>query len=159
AADWQALLGERERLLARGDVGDRIGWLQHQLDELQREELDPADLAELDAAHRRHANAAGLIAACDEAQARLGGEDAPSLTGQLQQLRAVLARATGLEPRLAEVDGMLESAGVQLEEALAELDRVRSDLELDPARLEQLERRLGRIHDLARKHRIAPAEL
>lgn len=88
AAAWQALLDERDRLLARGDVGDRIGWLQHQLAELEREDLEPASLAELDAAHRRLANAAGLIATCDEALARLGGEDAPSLAGQLQQVRA-----------------------------------------------------------------------
>ncbi len=37
--------------------------------------------------------------------------------------------------------------------------RIRDDLEVDPARFDQLERRLGRIHDLARKHRLAPVEL
>ena len=79
AAAWQALLAERERLLAQGDVSDRIGWLEHQLGELEKEDLDPAALEALDAAHRRQANAAGLIAACDEAVTRLGGEDGPSL--------------------------------------------------------------------------------
>jgi len=159
AAAWQVLSGEREQLLARGDVGDRIGWLQHQLDELEREDLEPAALAELDAAHRRHAHAASLIATCDEALAGLGGEDAPSVTRQLQQIRTQLARAAGHEPRLGEVDALLEGAGLQLEEALVQLDRVRADLDLDPARLELLERRLGRIHDLARKHRLSPSEL
>ncbi|KAF1687619.1 DNA repair protein RecN [Pseudoxanthomonas broegbernensis] len=159
AAAWQALLAERERLLAQGDVGDRIGWLEHQLAELEREDLDPAALAALDAAHRRHANAAGLIAACDDALVRLGGDDSPSLTRQLQQVRGHLARAAEHEPRLAEADVLLEGAGVQMEEALALVGRIRDDLELDPARFEELERRLGRLHDLARKHRLAPAEL
>ncbi|AKC87905.1 DNA repair protein RecN [Pseudoxanthomonas suwonensis] len=159
ATAWQALLAERERLQAQGDVSDRIGWLEHQLAELEREDLDPEALAALDAAHRRQANAAGLIAACDDALARLGGEDAPSLARQLQQARAALARAAEHEPRLAEADGLLEGASVQIEEALALVGRIRDDLELDPARLDELERRLGRIHDLARKHRLAPVEL
>ena len=36
AARWQALLDERQALLAQGDVSDRIGWLEHQLAELER---------------------------------------------------------------------------------------------------------------------------
>lgn len=159
AAAWQALLAERERLLAQGDVSDRIGWLEHQLGELEKEDLDPAALEALDAAHRRQANAAGLIAACDEAVARLGGEDGPSLDRLLQQARAGLARAAEHEPRLAEADGLLEGASLQVAEALALVGRIRDDLELDPDRFEELERRLGRVHDLARKHRLAPAEL
>ena len=159
AARWQALLDERQALLAQGDVSDRIGWLEHQLAELEREDLDPAALEALDAAHRRQANAAGLIAACDQALARLGDDEAPSLSRQLQQARAGVARAAADEPRLAEAGILLEGAAAQVEEALAVVARVRDDLEPDPQRLDELERRLGRIHDLARKHRLAPAEL
>ncbi|KAF1702082.1 DNA repair protein RecN [Pseudoxanthomonas suwonensis] len=159
AAAWQALLDERQALQSRGDVGDRIGWLEHQLAELEREDLDPAALEALDQAHRRQANAAGLIAACEEALARIDGDEGPSLTGLLQQARSGLARATGDEPRLGEVDTLLEGAAVQLEEALALLGRIRDDLDLDPDRFEELERRLGRIHDLARKHRLPATEL
>lgn len=159
AAAWQALQAEREHLQAQGDVSDRIGWLEHQLAELEREDLEPAALEALDLAHRRHANASSLIAACDDALVRLGGEDSPSLARQLQQTRSALVRAAEHEPRLAEADGLLEGAGVQIEEALALVGRIRDDLEVDPARFDQLERRLGRIHDLARKHRLAPPEL
>jgi len=159
AIAWQTLLAERERLLAQGDVSDRIGWLEHQLAELEREDLDPAALEALDLAHRRQANAVGLIAACDDALSRLGDEESLSLSRQLQQARAALARAAEHEPRLGDVDGLLEGAGVQIEEALALVGRIRDDLELDPSRFEELERRLGRVHDLARKHRLAPTEL
>ena len=159
AATWKALLDERAHLQSQGDVSDRIGWLEHQFIELDREDLDPAALEALDLAHRRQAHATGLIAACDDAFGRLGGEESPSLSRQLQQVRSALARAAEHEPRLVEVDGLLEGAGLQLEEALAMVGRIRDDLDVDPARFEQLERRLGRIHDLARKHRLAPAEL
>lgn len=159
ATAWQALLDERQALQAQGDVSDRLGWLEHQLAELEREDLDPAALDALDAAHRRQANAAGLIDACDDVLARLGGEETPSLARQLQQARTGLARASAAEPRLAEAAILLEGAGLQVEEALAAIGRIRDDLELDPARLDELERRLGRIHDLARKHRLPPAAL
>lgn len=159
AGAWQALLDERQTLQSRGDVGDRIGWLEHQLAELEREELDPAALEALDQAHRRQANAAGLIAACEEAVLRIDGDEGPSLTGLLHDVRSGLARVARDEPRLGEIDVLLEGAGVQLQEALALLARVREDLDLDPARFDELERRLGRIHDLARKHRLPATEL
>ena len=157
ARRWRALHDEREALLARGDVTERKAWLAHQLDELQAETLEPEALAELDASHRRHAHAASLIAACEQALQRLGGDEA--LTSQLQQLRAGLQREAGHEPRLNEVDAMLDSAAIQLDEALGLLERIRDDLDLDPEALADIERRLVRVQDLARKHRVAPDKL
>ncbi|BDU16864.1 DNA repair protein RecN [Lysobacter auxotrophicus] len=159
AARWSALLAERETLLAQGDVSDRIDWLEHQHAELDREELAPEAIARLQSDHRRHAHAAGLIAACDGAFAQLGGEDGPSLSRTLQHVRSDLARVAEHEPRLSEVDGMLDAATIQIDEALALLDRVRSDLDLDPSAFDTLEHRLGRLHELARKHRVTPEQL
>jgi DNA repair protein RecN (Recombination protein N) len=159
AGQWSALRRERDALSQLGDVSERIGWLQHQFDELQREALEPATIAELGATHRRHAHAAGLIGACDAAFARLGGDEPPSLTRQLQQTRHELAKQAEHEPRLLDVDAMLDGAAIQLDEALALLGRVRADLDLDPAAFDELERRLARLHDLARKHRVAPDAL
>ncbi|MDH5823150.1 DNA repair protein RecN [Luteimonas sp. RD2P54] len=157
AAGWSALLRERDALAHGGDVGERSAWLAHQLRELEDEPLDAEAIAELEQGHRRQAHAAGLIASCDAALEALGEEQ--SLSRQLQRLRGDLARGREHEPRLGEVDGMLEAAAIQLDEALLLLQRIRDDLELDPARLEELERRLGRLHDLARKHRVAPEAL
>ena len=157
ARRWKALQQERDALLARGDVAERQGWLQHQLDELQAQPLEPAVLAELDASHRRHAHAASLIAACDAALDALGGDDA--LPGRLQQLRSGLQREATHEPRLSEVDAMLDSAAIQLDEALALMQRIRDDLDLDPDALAEIERQLVRVQDLARKHRVTPDKL
>ncbi|HZX77698.1 DNA repair protein RecN [Lysobacter sp.] len=159
AARWSALLAERDALSARGDVSDRIEWLQHQHAELDREELEPEAIARLQADHRRHAHAAGLIAACDGAFAQLGGEEGPSLSRSLQHVRSDLQRVAEHEPRLSEVDAMLDAAAIQVDEALALLDRVRSDLDLDPSAFEAIEQRLGRLHELARKHRVTPDQL
>lgn len=157
ALHWKALHDEREALLARGDVGERQAWLRHQLEELQAQPLEPTALATLDANHRRHAHAASLIAACDSALDALGGDDA--LTGRLQQLRNGLQREVAHEPRLSEVDAMLDSAAIQLDETLALMQRIRDDLDLDPDALAEIERQLVRVQDLARKHRVTPDKL
>jgi DNA repair protein RecN (Recombination protein N) len=159
AQAWSAMLRERDMLSRQGDVSERIGWLEHQLGELQRESLEPESIAELAAAHRRHAHSAALIAACDSAFTRLGGDDGPALGRQLQQVRGELGRQLEHEPRLGEVDAMLDSAAIQLDEALALLEQVRADLDLDPAAFDELDRRLARLHELSRKHRVAPEGL
>jgi DNA repair protein RecN (Recombination protein N) len=140
-------------------VSDRINYLEHQFKELEREELAAAAIESLSANHRRQANASGLIDACNAAFSRLAGEDAPSVSRQLQQTRSELARLAEHEPRLREVDALLENANIQLDEALVVLDKVRDDLDADPAQFMELERKLTRIHDLARKHRVAPEQL
>ena len=159
ADDWQALQRERERLSAQGDVSERIDRLGHQHAELDRETLEPESIAKLNADQRRLAHAAGLIAACEGAFARLGGDDAPSLSRALQQVRGELQRVAEHEPRLLEVDAMLDAAAIQVDEALVLLDRVRGDLDVDPEAFDGLERRMGRLHELARKHRVAPEQL
>ncbi|MGN6512382.1 MAG: DNA repair protein RecN [Lysobacteraceae bacterium] len=159
AQAWSSLLRERDLLSNQGDVSDRIAWLEHQLGELQRESLEPDAIAELVASHRRHAHSASLISTCESAVARLAGDEGPALARQLQQVRGELARQAEHEPRLAEVDAMLDSAAIQVDEALSLLEQVRADLDLDPAAFDELDRRLGRLHDLARKHRATPETL
>ncbi|TWT23490.1 DNA repair protein RecN [Luteimonas marina] len=159
AAQWNALQRERDALSKAGDVSERIDWLGHQLAELEREELGAEAIEALVVGHRRQAHAAGLIAACDEALAGLSGDDGPSLVRRLQQLRGGLSREREHEPRLDEVDAMLDAAAIQIDEALLLLQRVRDELDLDPAQFELLDAKLARLHELARKHRVAPEEL
>ncbi len=159
AARWQALVDEAEALSRQGDVSDRIGFLEHQLGELQREELEPASIAGLTSSHRRQAHAGALLTACDVAAARLNGDDDVSVLQLLQQTRHELSRVAEHDPRLGEVDALLDGAAIQLHEALALLDRVHDDLDADPEQFEDIERRLGRLHDLSRKHRVPMEQL
>ena len=159
AERWNALLRERDALSKAGDVSERIDWLGHQITELGREDLGADAIAALVAAHRRQAHAAGLISACDDALSGLAGDDGPALVRRLQQLRGGLSRERAHEPRLDEVDALLDSAAIQLEEAALLLQRVRDDLDVDPAQFEALDAKLARLHELARKHRVAPEDL
>jgi DNA repair protein RecN (Recombination protein N) len=159
AAQWSTANQTIEALSRTGDVDDRIDYLQHQLDELGRESLATVDIDELIAAHRRQSHAAGLLQGCDLALNRLSGDDGFSIYRSLRQTLSELSKLVEHEPRLADAIQALESAGIQVDEATGALERVRDELDTDPRRLQELENRLSRLHDLARKHRVALAEL
>jgi len=160
AGAWRAIRRQLDALTERGDVADRIALLDHQHAELVAETLEPEAVAELFARHRRQANSSALQAACDKASVQLeGDEEQPGAAALAHGARVALARMLDDEPALREVDGMLEAAAIQLDEALAALARVRDELQADPAQLDALDRRIGRLHDLARKHRTTPGEL
>ena len=154
AVRWAGIDRDLAEIARAGDVGERVAWLQHQVDELTREDLQASAIEDLLAAHRRQSNAAGLLQGCESALARLAGDEGLSLGRALHQVSAELARLSADEPRLSEVVALLESADIQLAEAGAGLERIRDDFDLDPDRLQQLEDRLSRLHDLARKHRV-----
>ena len=159
AQSWAAIEREQRALAQAGDPADRIAWLEHQIGELQAEPLDLAELEKLASAHRRQAHSAGLLEAYDRALSRLSGDDAPALARDLRQAAAELARHHEHEPRLAGVGDLLESAAIQADEAAAELGRLRDAIDTDPSELERLDRRLARLQDLSRKHRVPVAGL
>ncbi len=159
AARWAAIDRELAELTRAGDVGDRLSYLEHQLGELDRESLDAAGIEEMLGSHRRQAHAADLLASYDAALDRLSGDDGVSLSRGLHQVQGDLSRHIDNEPRLAEIATLLESASIGLDEATSALERLRDDLDLDPAHLVELESRMARLHDLARKHRVPLPDL
>jgi DNA repair protein RecN (Recombination protein N) len=154
AAAWTAAARRLDALQRQGDVSERIAYLDHQATELAREALSREDIESLLASHRRQSHAAALIEGCDRAQARLAGDEGVAVISALRGVRSELARLAEHEPRLGEIDALLDSAAIQLDDAAATLERLRDDLDLDPDRLAQLDDRLARLHDLARKHRV-----
>ncbi len=159
ARQWLDIDRQLAELARSGGVSERIDFLEHQLGELARETLETGDLDEMLAAHRRQSNAAGLLAGYDSALARLSGDESVSLSRSLRQLNVELSRHLQSETRIAEVTSLFESTEIQIDEAVNLLERLRDDLDLDPVHLEQLESRMTRLHDLARKHRVPMHEL
>ncbi|MFN9966116.1 MAG: DNA repair protein RecN, partial [Lysobacteraceae bacterium] len=157
ARRWQQADRAVAELQARGDVNDRVDFLRHPLAELEAETLDEASLAGLQALHRRATQAEALVQASERAMLLLGDED--GAMAPIGQALAALAKWTADEPRLAEAAGLAESARLQLAEAVALVEQARDGFDLDPEDLAEAERRLSRLHDLARKHRVPLADL
>lgn len=157
---WRQLTNERKQLQS-----DQAQWqaqrqlLEYQVAELDELALEADEFPTLEAEHTRLANGAELLNDCQLALNVLAdGEE----TNALQQIRHGLKVVTELcqmDPRLASVQEMIESSMIQLEEGHGELSRYLDRLELDPERLHEVESRMAKVMELARKHHVLPTEL
>jgi DNA repair protein RecN (Recombination protein N) len=154
ANQWHALQKQIDSLSQTGDASDRIQYLEHQLKELQDENLDNASVEQLQQQHRRQTHSASLLQGFDLALSRMQGDDGFALSNAVRQLCTHLQKLSEHEPRLSEICTLLETAEIQLDEAGNQLLRLRDELELDPQSLQLMEQRLTRLHELGRKHRL-----
>lgn len=157
--EWQQLRRRREEWeqdSARfAEERERLEW---QCKELAALQLTPASWHDLQAEHSRLAHAASLLEGVQYAEAVLDEGDAACLP-QLSGVSSRLARLAEIDPQLNEVQQLIESAAIQLQEAGHELRHYSQRLELDPAALADLESRMQAVHDAARKYRSSPEEL
>ena len=138
---------ERER--------DEVAFRVRELEALQPAEGEWEALQEQ---QMRLAHAASLLETAQMGIDVLAEGDAACLP-QLAAINARLARAVDHDPRLREVADLLESAQNELQEAAHALRNYGSRIDLDPATLAEVDRRLEAIHDAARKYRVAPEAL
>ncbi|MHB8252777.1 MAG: DNA repair protein RecN [Acidiferrobacter sp.] len=132
--------------------------LRYQIEELQTLSPETGEWESLTVSHKRQTHAQELGSGIATLIERLiEGDQAlvPALEDATNQLRLL----TRHEPQLTEVEALLASATVEITEAGLTLNRIGSGLETEPTDLPALELRLGRWHELARKHRVAPEEL
>jgi DNA repair protein RecN (Recombination protein N) len=159
AQRWREL-GARIRALSGGDDrAGRIDLLRHELDELRRWALAPEALAELEADHKRLANAGRLLEGGNATGELLDGDGDFAVRRALGRAQNELGKLAELDERLRPLLELLDSADIQLGEAADALSRYAQDLDLDPDRYAEVDTHLVHLHDLGRRHRLAPAEL
>lgn len=132
--------------------------LEWQVKELQALGFDATDWLETEQEHKRLGHANALLEAAAAALAVLDEGDAAALPA-LQHAGVRLADLTSFDPALAEAAQLFEGALIQLEESALALRRYQDRLELDPARLAELDSRIDAVTQMARKHRVTPEEL
>ena len=157
---WHELQRELAGIAAQDDERDsRLDFLRFQLDELEGLRLDPEEPERLAGELRRLANAETILEGCRRALDRLDGDHDGSAAAACAAARRDLEPATRHDSRAQGVLELLDAAEINLAEAGASLRAVTESLDLDPERLAEVERRLGTIHDFARKHRVSPRDL
>ncbi|MFZ5557432.1 MAG: DNA repair protein RecN [Pseudomonadota bacterium] len=156
---WQALKGQRlerqQNAAALERERDQLAFLARELEALA---FSADDWREIQSEHARLTHGAALIEAAQFALEALEGGEAAVLA----QLNAAAQRLRGLadvDPALKEIVELVDPAVIQLQEAVYGLNRYLNRVELDPARLTEVEQRLSAVHGAARKHRVPPEEL
>ncbi|MGH8371365.1 MAG: DNA repair protein RecN [Gammaproteobacteria bacterium] len=152
----QSLAGLRA---AAADRDARLEMLRYQVSELDALKLEPDEAATLDEEHTRLANGGRLAEGAQAALTSLYEDEEGSAYQLLNHAARELEKLAALDPRLGSVREILTNTEVQLSEASDALRHYLADMDMDPQRLQWVEDRLGVLHELARKHRIEPAEL
>ena len=145
----------QERLQARGD---RLDTLRYQIQEFEKLSIESIDLAAIDLEHRRLANATEL----GELSARamdLLQDDPKSVLSQMTQVEKSVTELLSHDNTNAEVAELINSARIQLEEAVDTLRQYSHGIEPQPQRLNELDSILSNAHQLAKKHQVDTSEL
>ncbi|MDR2786887.1 MAG: DNA repair protein RecN [Candidatus Accumulibacter sp.] len=134
---------------------EQLAW---QVRELETLGFSAEEWQNLDVEHQRLSHAASLV---DGARFSLDAlaEDEVSCEARLDAARTRLDDLSGFDPALAEIAMLLQSAQAELGEAISALRRYADRLELDPARLGEVERRIEAVLACARKYRASPGAL
>ena len=162
AQSFKTLANSRRRLEQAENAGqdvererERLEWQLEELTELSPQE---GEWVNIQSEHARLANGAKLIGGCQEAIEILSDAD-NSLESTLSKVCANVGALAEHDPALGEINQALESASIQLNEAIHGLNRYLQKIDLDPARLSEVEERMQALHSTARKYRAEVDEL
>ena len=157
AAEAEAIRGLKQELAtltsSTKELEERRDLLNYQIEELLELNFTEGELESLESEQKLLSNANWImdtVHGVSEQCAQLG-----------DQLRSSVAALSDdrLGSGIEESRDMVASSQIQLEEAASELRRYLDRIELDPQKLQEVEKRLDAAYTLARKHRIQPQAL
>ena len=137
----------------------RLDLLRYQLGELKAEVGTASEIEELFADQKRLAGRGRLGLAARTALTAVYESEADSAHDLLGKATAALRGVAEMDPKLSESGKLLAEATILTQEAAESLRHYLDDLDVDPARQEEIERRAAALEALARKHRVLVLEL
>ena len=153
---WQTRQSELETALGRAQGNsERLDLLRYQADELKALAVQEGEFEALTAQRKRLAAASDIRATVASHTTALDDDLIPRLARGASDLEAI----DDSHPALDAAQRQLQAARVEAEEALTELRDYYDAVPEDAAALAEVDERLDLIHDVARKHRVAPASL
>lgn len=155
ASDWLRKRRELELLAgAHDEHTSRRQLLTYQVEELDALHLQETELGALEQEQNLLANAEEILQGAHHALELCEKQDSG-----VRQVLKLLGSTIHATTAAAGARELLESAAIQLHEALSEIQRHIDSVEVDPERLGTVQRRLESIYDVARKHRVLPERL
>ncbi len=158
-AAWRKAKDERlaAEKNAEANIRERemLAW---QVKELAALGFDAGGWAETTQEHRRLAHAASLQSGVEEILEGFSEGELAAMW-QVERMGARLRQLIDFDPSLKCALETIEGAQIQLQEAAHVLRHYRDRIDLDPARLAEMESRIRAVHDAARKYRVTPDEL
>lgn len=155
---WHRAEKELHSLSAlNGNQDQQKQWLSFQIEELQELALSEGELEAQEAQFKKLNHATQSLQVCEEIS-NLFSDDDHCISNQLNRVMQLLLQLPG-QNELKPTMELLQQTLIQTAEMQSDIHRYFQDIQLDPERLNQIEQRLTRIHDLARKHKVSPETL
>ena len=132
--------------------------LSYQIGELEALKFSVASWEDTLNEQRRLANAAGLIESAQSAIDSLDDSEGAVLS-QIDHVASRLSKEAETDPALKESVALVDSASVELREAVSNLRHYLRKLDVDPARLTEIDREMADVQEIARKFRIEPKRI
>ncbi len=132
--------------------------LSYQIGELEAIKFSISRWEETLNEQRRLANAAGLIESAQSAIDSLDDNEGAVLS-QVDAVGSRLSRDAETDPALKDSVALVDSASVELREAVSNLRHYLRTLDVDPARLADIDREMVEVQEIARKYRIEPKRI
>ena len=136
----------------------QLDLLRHQVREIEGARLQPAEETELEAEFQRASNATQLLQLTQSALGCLS-EGEESLLDRAGEVGRLLHDLERIDPATSELRGFHDQALEQLRELQTGLSRYADRVDVDPARLAELEERLNLFQSLKRKYGGSLAEV
>ena len=156
---WRAIRQQREAFEQNAknilQERERLEW---QVAELSKLQVKAGEWEAVSQEHSRLAHAASLLEGAQEAAAVISDSERPMLS-QLSGLQQKLSKLLAYDEALKPVVDALDSARINLQESAYALNDYLAKVELDPARLREVETRVETLHSTARRFHVAPEAL
>ena len=154
--DWRKLADELLQAETHaGEYEAERERLQWQVDEVTALSFSASEWPELQAEHTRLNHAASLIEGVQASLSLLADNDL-NCQSAMAQAGTRLASLAEYDAGVNDTQELLAGAEAQLAEAISALRHYADRLELDPARLSEVEQRMDAIFRMARKYRVEP---
>ena len=147
-SDYDGLQKEAASLRQESD------FVKFQLDELVKANLKDGDQEKLE-------SELSVLEHAEEIKAKLNkisqvlGQSEYSVSQSLSNVKSDIQSLTGFSKEFQQLFQRIESARIELNDILSEVENVNEKTEFDPARAEQVNNRLSVIYQLQQKHRVA----
>ena len=156
---WIEIQRQLEQLSGQDDNRDaQLNLLKYQVEELQALQLEDGEYDQLQEDFKRLNNASKLLQSTQNVIDDMAEADhalLPTLHHHQQILSSLILDDDALKPLIE----LLDTAAIQLDEAVHEARHYLERVEINPERQNEIENRIAQLQETARKHHIKPEQL
>ncbi|WP_133127607.1 DNA repair protein RecN [Legionella nagasakiensis] len=143
----------------QGSSSERVELLQYQIEELAHLNLEHDEMQKLHEEHQLLHHAKDYLEHTQQITELFNADEQPNVTRNLNYILQLLASLPQEQACIKNICELVNSALIQCEEALDEINKFSAQIQLDPERLHEVEERISLLHQAARKHHVEASQL